>query len=73
MSGLLPVEEAQARLLALRGRLRSENVIFSRSFGRYLSQDILAQYANAITNGKKIKINQAVLEQLYGVQKQDQQ
>lgn len=43
MSGLLPVEEAQARLLALRGRLRSENVIFSRSFGRYLSQDILAQ------------------------------
>lgn len=43
MSGLLPVEEAQARLLALRGRLRSENVIFSQSLGRYLSQDILAQ------------------------------
>lgn len=43
MSGLLPVEEAQARLLALRGPLRSENVIFSQSLGRYLSQDILAQ------------------------------
>jgi molybdopterin molybdotransferase len=43
MSGLLPVEEAQARLLALRGPLGSENVIFSQSLGRYLSQDILAQ------------------------------
>lgn len=43
MSGLLPVEEAQARLLALREPLGSENVIFSQSFGRYLSQDILAQ------------------------------
>ncbi|WP_283419511.1 gephyrin-like molybdotransferase Glp [Sphingopyxis sp. Geo48] len=43
MSGLLPVEEAQARLLALRGPLCSENVIYSQSLGRYLSQDILAQ------------------------------
>lgn len=43
MSGLLPVEEAQARLLALRGPLGSENVIFSQSLERYLSQDILAQ------------------------------
>mgnify|MGYP001615213073 CR=1 FL=1 len=43
MSGLLPVEEAQARLPALRGPLGSENVIFSQSLGRYLSQDILAQ------------------------------
>jgi len=43
MSGLLAVEEAQARLLALRRPLGSENVIFSQSLGRYLSQDILAQ------------------------------
>lgn len=43
MSKLLPVDEAQARLLALRAPLASENVSFVQALGRYLSQDILAQ------------------------------
>ena len=43
MSGLLPVEEAQARLLALRGPLPPEKISFSEGFGRYISHDILAQ------------------------------
>ncbi|HKX89337.1 MAG TPA: molybdopterin molybdenumtransferase MoeA, partial [Sphingopyxis sp.] len=42
MSGLLPVEEAQGRLLALRQPLGSENVAFSESFGRHLSDDVIA-------------------------------
>ncbi len=42
MSGLLPVEEAQARLLALRVPLDSENIAFSESLGRYLSSDVIA-------------------------------
>ncbi len=42
MSGLLPVEEAQARLLALGGSLGSENVAFSESLGRYLSDGVSA-------------------------------
>ncbi len=42
MSGLLPVEEAQARLLALRDPLASDNIAFSESLGRYLSNDISA-------------------------------
>lgn len=42
MSALLPVEEAQARLLALRTPLPSENIAFLESIGRYLSQDIIA-------------------------------
>ncbi|MBJ7501825.1 MAG: molybdopterin molybdotransferase MoeA [Sphingopyxis sp.] len=42
MSGLLPVEEAQARLLALREPLGSENIAFSESLGRYLSGDVEA-------------------------------
>lgn len=42
MSGLLPVEEAQARLLALRASLGSENIAFSESLGRYASEDIVA-------------------------------
>jgi len=43
MSGLLPVEEAQARLLALRDQLPSEKVSFSECLGRYTSDDITAQ------------------------------
>lgn len=43
MSGLLPVEEAQARLLALRGPLPPEKISFSEGFGRYTSNDILAR------------------------------
>ncbi|WP_439567488.1 molybdopterin molybdotransferase MoeA [Sphingopyxis sp.] len=43
MAALLPVEEAQARLLALRDPLPSENTAFSECFGRYLSDDIVAQ------------------------------
>ncbi|WP_293700831.1 MULTISPECIES: gephyrin-like molybdotransferase Glp [unclassified Sphingopyxis] len=43
MSGLLPVEEAQARLLALRGPLLPEKISFSEGFGRYTSNDILAR------------------------------
>lgn len=42
MTGLLPVEQAQARLLALRDRLPRENVGLSESLGRYLSEDVLA-------------------------------
>lgn len=42
MNGLLPVEEAQARLLALLAPLPSETIYFSQSLGRYLSQDIIA-------------------------------
>ncbi|MBJ7441351.1 MAG: molybdopterin molybdotransferase MoeA [Sphingopyxis sp.] len=43
MSGLLPVEDAQARLLALRNALPPEKISFSECFGRYTSDDILAQ------------------------------
>jgi molybdopterin molybdotransferase len=43
MTGLLPVEEAQARLLALRDPLPRENIGLSESLGRYLSDDVLAQ------------------------------
>lgn len=43
MSGLLPVEEAQARLLALRDPLPLEKISFSECFGRYTSDNILAQ------------------------------
>lgn len=43
MSALLPVEDAQARLLALRGPLLPEKIPFSECFGRYTSDDILAQ------------------------------
>jgi len=42
MSGLLPVEEAQARLLALRAPLAPENISVSESLGRFLSQDVIA-------------------------------
>jgi molybdopterin molybdotransferase len=42
MSKLLPVEEAQARLLALRAPLASEKVAFSEMLGRYLSDDAVA-------------------------------
>jgi molybdopterin molybdotransferase len=43
MSALLPVEEAQARLLALRTPLESENIAFSQSLGRYTSEDVVAR------------------------------
>ncbi|MGB3847908.1 MAG: molybdopterin molybdenumtransferase MoeA, partial [Sphingopyxis sp.] len=42
MSGWLPVEEAQARLLALRPPLLPENVDCSKAFGRYLSDNVVA-------------------------------
>lgn len=42
MSALLPVEEAQARLLALREPLSTEKISFSECVGRYTSEDILA-------------------------------
>lgn len=42
MSGLLAVEDAQARLFALRAPLTSETVYFPQSLGRYLSQDVIA-------------------------------
>ncbi|MBE1526035.1 molybdopterin molybdotransferase [Sphingopyxis sp. OAS728] len=42
MSGLLPVEEAQSRLIALRAPLGSENIAFSEALGRYLSEDVVA-------------------------------
>lgn len=42
MSGLLPVEEAQGRLMALRARLGDEQIAFSESLGRYLSEDVVA-------------------------------
>lgn len=43
MMALLPVEDAQARLFALRGALSPENIPFSEAFGRYLSDDVIAQ------------------------------
>ena len=43
MTGLLPVEDAQTRLLALRDPLAPENIGLSESLGRYLSDDVLAQ------------------------------
>ena len=43
MTALLPVEEAQARLLALRDPLPSEKIAFPECFGRYISDDIIAQ------------------------------
>ena len=43
MSALLPVEDAQARVLALRGPLPPEKISFSECFGCYTSDDILAQ------------------------------
>ncbi|MBL8650234.1 MAG: molybdopterin molybdotransferase MoeA [Sphingopyxis sp.] len=42
MSKLLPVEDAQARLFALRAPLAPENIAFSESLGRFLSQDVVA-------------------------------
>lgn len=42
MTGLLPVEEAQARLLALCEPLLSENINFSEALGRYISDDVVA-------------------------------
>src|SRR3546814_7879601 len=42
MSGLLAVEEAQARLFALHGPLGSENIAFSELLGRHLSSDVIA-------------------------------
>jgi molybdopterin molybdotransferase len=42
MTGLLPVEEAQARLLALRRPLANEKISLSESLGRYLSDDVVA-------------------------------
>ena len=42
MSKLLPVEDAQARLLALRSPLSPEKVAFSESLGRYLPEDVVA-------------------------------
>lgn len=42
MSALLSVDEAQARLLALRPPLPAELIDVSQSFGRYLSRDVLA-------------------------------
>jgi len=43
MNALLPVEEAQARILGLRHPLGNENVALSESLGRYLSVDVVAQ------------------------------
>jgi molybdopterin molybdotransferase len=43
MTALLPVADAQARLLALRVSLTSENIAFSESLGRYLSEDVIAR------------------------------
>jgi molybdopterin molybdotransferase len=42
MSGLLAVEQAQARLFALREPLGSENVALSESLGRHLVRDVVA-------------------------------
>ncbi|MEQ8312263.1 MAG: molybdopterin molybdotransferase MoeA [Sphingopyxis sp.] len=42
MSGLLPVEEAQARLLALRAPLAAETLALADAYGRYLTADVLA-------------------------------
>lgn len=38
--------------------------------GRSLSQDVLSQYVNGLSAGKNIKINQAVVQQMYGTQEQ---
>lgn len=43
MSALLPVEEAQARLLALRAPLGLEMVALADAHGRYLASDVIAQ------------------------------
>lgn len=42
MNALLPVEDAQARLLALHDPLATDNITLSESVGCYLSQDVLA-------------------------------
>jgi len=42
MSGLLAVEEAQARLFALREPLGNQNIDFSEALGRHLSDDVVA-------------------------------
>ncbi len=42
MKGLLTVEEAQARILALASPLEPENIPFPEAFGRFLSEDIAA-------------------------------
>jgi len=42
MSGLLPVEEARARLFALHEPLASETIYYSQAVGRYISQDVIA-------------------------------
>ncbi|WP_188236360.1 molybdopterin molybdotransferase MoeA [Sphingopyxis sp. LK2115] len=42
MSALLPVEEAQARLLALRAPLAGETIALADAPGRYLAADVLA-------------------------------
>ena len=41
--------------------------------GRSLAQDILGQFVTALTDGKEIKVNQAVLDQVYGDQRQQDQ
>ncbi|MFN4358735.1 gephyrin-like molybdotransferase Glp [Sphingopyxis alaskensis] len=43
MSALLPVEEAQARLLALRAPLGRETVALADAHGRYLAADVVAE------------------------------
>lgn len=43
MSALLPVEEAQARLFALRAPLERETVALADAHGRYLAADVVAQ------------------------------
>lgn len=43
MSGLLPVEEAQARLLALRAPLERETIALADAHGRYLADDVRAE------------------------------
>ncbi|MDZ3831212.1 MAG: molybdopterin molybdotransferase MoeA [Sphingopyxis sp.] len=43
MTGLLPVETAQARLLALRPSLAFEKIDYGKALGRYSSHDILAR------------------------------
>ncbi|WP_428627039.1 molybdopterin molybdotransferase MoeA [Sphingopyxis sp.] len=43
MSAPLPVEEAQTRLLALHDPLLPEKISFSECFGRYTSNDVIAQ------------------------------
>jgi molybdopterin molybdotransferase len=42
VTALLPVEEAQARLLKLHAPLASQNISLSESLGRYLSGDVIA-------------------------------